>query len=620
MGAAAAATAADGNRRQLLDVMEEASEGWGTAQDATLPTGGEAWVRETHRTLQRLQELLEAHNPTDVPGPAPSDTVEGRAGTRVLSSFDDLTREQNLQLLLESVISNANALRDEGAAPPAPYGTRPAATTLTSTPTSTSTFGVDEHIRPVETFPASYNEGMPAAVKEPATTGSPRVEWGAAAANPVSTTPADFQTTYKCYRSVDWAEICIYNNLCHDGNMIVFFDNEKGDNKTLIPRHFRIGDNSVGHHTFDVYPRPPPTSKGLPNNCRAKGYYRPTKVLAGQTPTKITWTNEAMWVAEPEYRGFEIQHPFFWSHSVFGLWEARFSNQTLGGIFPPMDLVVLPKHANVDFNSWNQETLDMLLQDNTRLLMGGELAQAGINENNLLCSKRAVVIGNKPGMFSGISSCHTFRAATYAKFGLAGADRVRKEKYAPNHLVIWARKGRRGFENLDEIIQLVESYKINYTLVTGHGTFQQQVELMSRAGVLLLGHGAAATNTIFQPHRSVLIEVFPYLRKRFGFQNIAQICGNWYMPIFTWEKPVDNERMRGPRFTWKCDHMSSPDTNHEEECDQAQKASNMLVPLDVLERTLIDAFDTIGVRLWKGGAPPPRPSRPPDMKPESGLN
>jgi capsular polysaccharide biosynthesis protein len=53
---------------------------------------------------------------------------------------------------------------------------------------------------------------------------------------------------------------------------------------------------------------------------------------------------------------------------------------------------------------------------------------------------------------------------------------------------------------------LVESYHINYTLVTGHGTFKEQVELMSKAGVLLLGHGAAATNTIFQPHRSVLIE------------------------------------------------------------------------------------------------------------------
>ena len=44
------------------------------------------------------------------------------------------------------------------------------------------------------------------------------------------------------------------------------------------------------------------------------------------------------------------------------------------------------------------------------------------------------------------------------------------------------------------------------------------------------------------------------------------------------------------------------------------------MPIDVLERTLIDAFDTIGKRIFKGGVPPPRPSRPPDMKPESGLN
>ena len=64
--------------------------------------------------------------------------------------------------------------------------------------------------------------------------------------------------------------------------------------------------------------------------------------------------------------------------------------------------------------------------------------------------------------------------------------------------------------------------------------------------------------------------MFPYLRKRFGFQNIAQLCGNWYMPIFTWDKPVDNVRMHAPRFKWKCDLMSSPDTNHEEECDQVR--------------------------------------------------
>jgi hypothetical protein len=52
---------------------------------------------------------------------------------------------------------------------------------------------------------------------------------------------------------------------------------------------------------------------------------------------------------------------------------------------------------------------------------------------------------------------------------------------------------------------------------------------------------------------------------------------------------------------------------------QAQKESNILVPLDVLEQTLIDAFDTIGKRIYKGGEAPIRPSRPPEMKPESGI-
>ncbi len=53
-------------------------------------------------------------------------------------------------------------------------------------------------------------------------------------------------------------------------------------------------------------------------------------------------------------RGFEIQHPFFWSHSVFALWEARFSNSTWGSPFPPMKLVVMPVPPNVDFNEWNK--------------------------------------------------------------------------------------------------------------------------------------------------------------------------------------------------------------------------------------------------------------------------
>ncbi len=42
---------------------------------------------------------------------------------------------------------------------------------------------------------------------------------------PVEEWPAG--TTYKCYKSVDWAEVCIYKNLCHDGNKVVIFDDTK---------------------------------------------------------------------------------------------------------------------------------------------------------------------------------------------------------------------------------------------------------------------------------------------------------------------------------------------------------------------------------------------------------
>ncbi len=104
-------------------------------------------------------------------------------------------------------------------------------------------------------------------------------------------------------------------------------------------------------------------------------------------------------------------------------------------------------------------------------------------------------------------------------------------------------------------------------------------------------------------------QVFPYLRKRFGFHNIATLCGNWYMPIFTWQKPVDNERMHADRFKWKCDLMSSPDTNHEEECDQVPltvaAAGVTAVPVVVIGVLLLPCVVVRTRKIWLcvGGCP-----------------
>ena len=111
----------------------------------------------------------------------------------------------------------------------------------------------------------------------------------------------------------------------------------------------------------------------------------------------------------------------------------------------------------------------------------------------------------------------------YSKFGIQEPERP------PKHLVIYNREGAgRSFENIADLEALLRKHNVPYTVFNSPGSFENQVKLMSGAGVFMVAHGAAATNAIFQPHRSVTIEVFPYLRKRFGFMQASTQAGMFY--------------------------------------------------------------------------------------------
>ena len=130
-----------------------------------------------------------------------------------------------------------------------------------------------------------------------------------------------------------------------------------------------------------------------------------------------------------------------------------------------------------------------------------------------------------------------------------------------------------------------------------------QVKTMSSAGVLMLAHGAAAINTMFQPQRSAFIEVFPYLRKRFGFMGVAQVVGNFYFPLFAKTKSLTGKPvMNETAFMNACDHLSGIETNRVSLCDAAQKVVTIHVDIPALETALIDAFDVIGYRLYDSEA------------------
>lgn len=56
--------------------------------------------------------------------------------------------------------------------------------------------------------------------------------------------------------------------------------------------------------------------------------------------------------------------------------------------------------------------------------------------------------------------------------------------------------------------------------------------------------------------------------------------------------------MNETEFLTECEYLPSIKTNRVGVCDQAQKVVTIRVNIDVLEHTLIDAFDTIGYRIY----------------------
>lgn len=232
--------------------------------------------------------------------------------------------------------------------------------------------------------------------------------------------------------------------------------------------------------------------------------------------------------------------------------------------------------------------MEILLPPSAKLGFLDELAP--YSTKKLRCSARGVLVGSKPNVFSGLKQALAFRLAAYKRVGVKAQSRPNKQ------LVVFNREnaGRR-FENIAEMEVLFKRYNIPYVILGKHGTFADQVRTMASAGVLMVAHGAAALNTIFQQQRSVLMEVFPYKRRRFGFMAAAQAAGQFYMPLFPHVKPWTGKSvMNETKFMDACDHISGIETNRVSVCDAAQKVVTIRIDMDELERTLINAFDVIG--------------------------
>ena len=236
------------------------------------------------------------------------------------------------------------------------------------------------------------------------------------------------KTNFKCYQSSDWAEICVYDLLCTDGQKVVLIDDSQPEG-TPIHVDFGVGDDPVGYHVFDVFPRPPPKSKGMPLNTRGTGYYMSSKALE-----TAVFSDRTMWLIFPETQvracrcldlvclhacvaelvlfcsqTWEIQHIFFYSHIMFPIWEARESNETWGNVLPPIEDVYVMAQRRFKFNDWENSTLSVMLPPGGRQLFIDHLSE--YSPTRLMCTRRGFVSGNKPFVFSGMKPAWNFRDA-----------------------------------------------------------------------------------------------------------------------------------------------------------------------------------------------------------------
>jgi hypothetical protein len=209
--------------------------------------------------------------------------------------------------------------------------------------------------------------------------------------------PLDFATKHRCYRFAPYSDICLFENVCHDGEMWFLIDPDAlKKNKTRDPVTYPFNDFKTGV----VYPSNPvqappspdqvfpfngggvfqlvalfgpasfPMSVLLPSSgFRAK---RRTpeflNTLSRQSADSVQWEDDLVpWVPAIEY---PLDNTYYWTTRVLPLLAARRFNATDAYRlkFPPMDFLYVWSMQQPFGGEWHKEVLAAVTgRDNIRV-------------------------------------------------------------------------------------------------------------------------------------------------------------------------------------------------------------------------------------------------------------
>ena len=462
----------------------------------------------------------------------------------------------------------------------------------------------------------------------------------------------NWKTEHKCYRLPDFTDICVYKNLCFDNENILFLDPNlprHDDYLYKFPLEGREKNIKFDWAYWEAFPFPPPPSDYVPymstwaDNVKNPYALNPLSII--HNAESIEFIDGGLYFAPAQTYSGNTWHT---SMQGMNLWEAQLLNETLSGKdkLPPMDYVVLK--IPYMYPGWERQTYRAMVQEQTQFLLSEwfysdiderdfgiatgykdllndvppefdnnfsplprKNAHRDVTTTNPLCAKHAVIVSQKPHLFSGLRSSTLYQQRLFQmagrEVGVAKGIRQSNHQVVSSGIVVIDYRGdheNRNLFNHDDVVEMVESYGLEVHLLHAFNhmdSFEHQMDLISQADVYIIVHGAGMTNEIFLSPRSTLIEVSPYGMRVPMYERAAEVLGLNYINIVSWLKgPVEHDncggKLHSTKFFQDCQENSHLE-NSFSDCNGLAKTACVIGPLYDLEQALINAYDYLGINI-----------------------
>lgn len=319
---------------------------------------------------------------------------------------------------------------------------------------------------------------------------------------------------------------------------------------------------------------------------------------------------------------------------------------------PPLESVIFTGKGAEEIasaealNDWASSTLQLATMGASPSRQGGTAFTfnnllSTLSKTNLVCSaKGGVVLGAKNKWFTGRGDAWMWRQYAYQATGLSAKGVRLHPRFPPRQITLVDRVGTngRGMHDRELLLSLLQATGVPVQVVDDMGSlsFEAQVSLMARTGILVAVHGAALANAMFLPAHAVLVEIFPYGMKKNTYRHLAGMADLTYFPLYSWstlDPTVEEHRQKyygvqlmAEEYYWsRCAavNISSIDALNEHACNAASKNYPVVLGEEEvrgLRGILRDAVDIIAAfslqnPAWKAivdaqGLPPLNP-RPP---------